>query len=154
MLRGYKVEVVVPAKYHAAIIGKAGAGVIKLRTEYDVQFDFPKRGKDSSAGADVITVTGYEAKVLKAKEMLLAKVADMDKVAQKDIEVDQRIHSRIIGGRGAGIKALQDKYKVRVNFPRDKTSNVISISGDFDDVEEAANEILNKAEEYVRVAGA
>ena len=139
-----------PAKYHAAIIGKAGAGITKLRTEYDVQFDFPKRGKDGSAGADSITVTGYEAKANKAKDMLLAKVAEMDKVAQKDIEVDQRIHSRIIGGRGAGIKALQDKFKVRVNFPRDKASNTITITGEFDDVEEAANEILNKAEEYVR----
>jgi ribosomal protein S3 len=139
----------VPAKYHASIIGKAGAGIQKLRADLDVQFDFPKKAKEGSEEADVIIVTGYEAKANAARDVLLAKVAELDKLVSRDLDVDSRIHARIIGGRGAGIKALQDKYKVRVNFPRDKNSSVITVTGQFDDVEDAANEILNKAEEYV-----
>jgi rRNA processing protein Krr1/Pno1 len=114
-----------------------------------VQFDFPKKAKEGSEEANVIVVTGYEDKANKARDVLLAKVAELDKLISRDLDVDSRIHARIIGGRGAGIKALQDKYKVRVNFPRDKNSSVITVTGQFDDVEDAANEILNKAEEYV-----
>ena len=149
MLRSFKVEVTFPAKYHASLIGKAGAGVQKLRADYDVQFEFPKRDKPDSAKADIITIVGYEAKVNKAKDALLAKLTELEKIASKQIDVDPRVHSRIIGGRGAGIKALQEKYQVRVNFPRDEKSSQITVTGDFDDVEEAANEILNRAEEYV-----
>jgi len=148
-LRSFKVEVPVASKHHATIIGKAGAGIQKLRDELDVQFDFPKRGKEDGDKADIITITGYEAKANKAKEVLLAKVAELDKLTTRSLDVDPRVHARIIGGRGAGIKALQEKYKVRVNFPREKDSAVITVSGQFDDVEEASNEILNKAEEFM-----
>jgi polyribonucleotide nucleotidyltransferase len=149
VLRNFKLEVAVPAKHHATIIGKAGAGVQKLREELGVQFDFPKRGKEDAAVPDSIIITGYEAKAIKARDVLLAKVAELDKLVTREVDVDPRVHARIIGGRGAGIKALQDKFKVRVNFPRDKSSGIISVVGQFDDVEDATNDILNKAEEFM-----
>jgi len=153
-LRSFKLQVRVPSSLHAGIIGKAGAGVQKLRAELDVQFEFPKRSQDGkeAADSDLITIIGYEAKVNAARDVLLSKVGDLEKIVTKSIEVDPRVHSRIIGGRGAGIKTLQEKYKVRVNFPKDKNSSTISVVGEFDDVDAAVNEIQNKAEEYLEDA--
>ena len=65
-------------------------------------------------------------------------------------QVDPKIHARIIGAKGAGIKELQDKFKVRVNFPRNKDSATITVVGDAADVDDAIEEIKALAEELVR----
>lgn len=150
-LRSFSVELEVAARHHRTLIGKAGANITKLREELGVQFDFPKRDKDGNAvGPDnIIKITGYEDKVLNAQKVLQEKVDVLEKMASKDIDVDHRAHARIIGGKGAGIKNLQEKFSVRVTFPKDKDSNIINITGAPEDVEDAAEEILALAEEYM-----
>lgn len=150
-LRSFTVELTVDAKHHPTFIGKGGATVQKMRDDLGVQFEFPKRDKNGNTiGPDnIIKIVGYEAKVLAAKKVLEDKLAELDALTTKEIEVDPRVHARIIGGRGAGIKALQEQFKVRVNFPRAKDSSVISVVGAAEDVEDACEEILAQAEEFV-----
>ena len=152
-LRSFTVILEVDAKHHASLIGKGGAAIQKLRDELDVQFDFPKRGKDGAlpANGNWIKIIGYEAKVNAAKTVLESKIGDLAQFDTRTINIDPRIHARLIGGRGAGIKALQDQYKVRINFPRDKDSSVITVVGQFDDVADAINELENKASELVGI---
>jgi hypothetical protein len=128
-----------------------------------VNFDFPKRAKDGKAhepsdSDDQIAIVGYEEKVHAARLALISIVKDMEKIVTKELDVDPRIHARIIGGRGAGIKSLQEKFKVRVNFPRDehkssrgneRLARIISVSGEEEGVEDAAAEILMLADEFV-----
>jgi hypothetical protein len=122
-----------------------------MRDDLKVQFDFPKRDKDGNpvGPQNFIKITGYEDKVLAAQKVMQEKIDTLNALSTKEIDVDSRIHARIIGGKGADIKELQDSFKVKINFPKNKDSNIITITGASEDVEEAAEEILARAEEFV-----
>lgn len=150
-LRSFNVEIEVNAKHHRSFIGKGGANIQKLRDQFSVQFDFPKLDKSGNpiGNPNVIKITGYEDKVLAAQKHLLEEVAALDALTTVELTIDPRIHSRIIGGRGAGIKNLQDSFNVRINFPRDKDSSLVTVVGDAANVEDAVEEINALAEEFM-----
>lgn len=58
-------------EYHPLVIGKGGSVITKIRTDYGVQINLPKRGE---ADDDIITIQGYEDKALQAKEAIMAIV--------------------------------------------------------------------------------
>ena len=63
------------------------------------------------------------------------------------------MHSRLIGAKGKAISKVMDKYSVDIRFPRDKTSNIITITGLEENVEDAKEYLLTLAEDYVSVHG-
>lgn len=58
-------------EYHPLVIGKGGSVITKIRTDYGVQINLPKRGEPD---ANIITIQGYEDKALQAKEAIMAIV--------------------------------------------------------------------------------
>lgn len=67
------------------------------------------------------------------------------------LEIDARVHNRIIGGRGAAIRKIMEEFKVDVRFPRsgDENKNLVEITGDEDACRDCEDELLNLEEEYV-----
>ena len=67
------------------------------------------------------------------------------------VEIDSRVHNRIIGGRGAAIRKMMEEFKVDVRFPRsgDENKNLVEITGNEDDCYDCQDELLNLEEEYV-----
>ena len=61
------------------------------------------------------------------------------------------MHSRLIGQRGKTIAKVMEKYHVDIRFPRDKSSNVITITGLEENVEDAKEDLLTKADDFVSV---
>ena len=61
-------------KYHPKIIGKRGLVISKIRTEHDVNIQFPNRGSERE---DIITISGYEAAANAAKDDILKIVTDL-----------------------------------------------------------------------------
>lgn len=61
----------VDPEYHPLVIGKGGSVITKIRTDFGVQINLPKRGE---ANDDTITITGYEDKAIQAKEAIMAIV--------------------------------------------------------------------------------
>ena len=72
---------------------------------------------------------------------------------KEEIEVDNRVHSRLIGQKGRAIRKLMDEYKVDIKFPRpgDQNPDLVVIMGAEENVLDAKEQILNLAEEYVRI---
>lgn len=72
-------------------------------------------------------------------------------LSSEEVEIDQRIHSRLIGSKGRGIHRIMDEFKVDIRFPgRDaKDPNLVVISGAEDAVQECKEHLLNLQEEYV-----
>ena len=68
----------------------------------------------------------------------------------KEIEIDPRVHSRLIGTRGKAIRKVMDEFGVDIRFPKDKESGIVSVTGLEDRVEDALDHLLNQEEEYVR----
>lgn len=69
--RSFELKFKVEPEYHPLVIGKGGAVITKIRTDFGVQINLPKRGEPDD---DIITIQGYEDKALQAKEAIMAIV--------------------------------------------------------------------------------
>lgn len=160
-LRSFKLTITVDPKYHPKIIGRKGAIITNIRTEHDVNIQFPDKNDDNQVQGytfccqffclcpqilvlykkhwrksgewswilphvssivltcttpppqDQITITGYEHKATAAKDAIQAIVDELEEMISEDITLDARVHARIIGARGKGIRKIMDEFKVR-----------------------------------------
>lgn len=108
--RSFQLRLEVDPEYHSKIIGKRGAVITKIRERNEVNIQFPPRGDNEE---NIITITGYEGNVHKAKDEILAITQELNSRVKESIEIDNRIHSRLIGTRGRAIRKVMDDYKVR-----------------------------------------
>jgi predicted PilT family ATPase len=146
--RSYQLTINVQPEYHAKIIGKKGSVVSKIRDKYGVNIQFP--GKDEE-DPSLITITGYEKSCASARQAIIDITGDLDSFVKVSIEIDQRVHARLIGARGKAIRKIMDEFKVSITFPRDETTpNTVLISGAEANVEKCQEELLNLAEEYMQ----
>ena len=77
-------------------------------------------------------------------------VCEQEEMVHLDVRVDRRIHPRIIGQKGRGVRKIQDDFKVDLRFPRTNDDpDVIVISGNEDDVYDCKDHLLNIEEEFV-----
>ncbi|XP_066146000.1 vigilin [Euwallacea fornicatus] len=148
-LRSFTLQIEVNPDYHPKIIGKRGAVITKIRKDHDVQITFPKKGEENE---QLITISGYEENAYKAKEDILRIVRELDDLVRVEINIDSRVHSRLIGGRGRTIRKIMDDFRVDIKFPRndDPNPDLVIISGQEDNVGEAREHLLNLAEEYLQ----
>jgi len=146
--RSFQLKVEVDPEYHPKIIGKRGAVITKIREKHDVNIQFPPRGDPEE---NFIIITGYEAKVADARDAILAITGELDKMVKDTVEIDSRVHSRLIGSRGRAIKKVMEEFKVEIKFPRgDDDPNTVTIMGNRENVEECKDNLLNLMEEYMQ----
>lgn len=157
------VEVVVPQRFHRAVMGPKGCRIQQITREHEVQIKFPEReesaaqeicpvenGSTSPEGADAvprkcdtITVTGRVEKCELARAVLLALVP-----VTVDVEVPYDLHRYIIGQKGSGIRKLMEEYEVNIWIPQpDQQSDVIKITGQEASVERARRALLDRVKE-------
>jgi len=148
-LKSFKLEIHVDPKHHPKIIGRKGAVISKIRADHDVNIQFPERNDDNE---DVITITGYEKQANDAKAEILGIVEKLDSMTTLEVELDRRIHSRLIGGRGRAIKLIMSNHDVEIRFPRatDPNPDLVTISGAEDNCYECRDELLLREEEYMQ----
>ena len=147
-LRSFVTTLEVKPEYHPKIIGRRGAVITKLRDDFDVNIQLPKKddGDDS-----IITITGYESNAIKAKEAILKIVNEYESLIKEEVVIDPRVHSMIIGRRGNGIRKIMQDYKVDIKMPRlsDPEPDLVIIMGlDEDCVLDCKDHLLNLAEEF------
>lgn len=64
-----------------------------------------------------------------------------------EVEIDPRIHRRIIGLKGKNVRKLMDQFKVEIRIP--KGSAVAVITGPEENCEACKEHLLMLEEEYV-----
>jgi hypothetical protein len=138
--RNFILTISVDQKYHKDIIGQRGANVNKLRKEHDVKIELTQKSDD-------IAIIGAEENCNACAATIKASVAEMDSFVTKEAEIHASVHGKIIGARGANIRELQGKYKVKIDFPRERTSEVISVTGPEDGVDDCIDELYQIQEE-------
>lgn len=151
--RNFAVNFPVPPQYHPKIIGKRGAVINQIRNKYDVNIQVPE-SKGQGEVSDIITVTGYEKNANEAKEAILNIVKEFEEQVTEELEIDNRIHSRLIGGRGMAIRKVMNQFKVDIRFPKSNANgeanpNLVTITGMPENVEEAKEHLLELADGYV-----
>ncbi|KAJ8936997.1 hypothetical protein NQ314_012079 [Rhamnusium bicolor] len=148
-LRSFALHIEVNPEYHPKIIGKRGAVITKIRTDHDVQINFPKKGDPED---HIITITGYEDNTHRAKEDIMKIVNELNELIKEEISIDSRVHSRLIGSRGRSIRKIMEDYNVDIKFPRsdDNDPNLVVITGLEENVIEAKDHLLNLEEEFLQ----
>ncbi|XP_056607167.1 high density lipoprotein binding protein a [Triplophysa dalaica] len=147
-LRSFKLTITVDPKYHPKIIGRKGAIITQIRNEHEVNIQFPEKNDENQ---DQITISGYEQNAIAARDAIQAIVNELDEMISEDITLDSRVHARIIGARGKGIRKIMDEFKVDVRFPQNGASdpNLVTVTGRPERVDEAIDHLLNLEEEYI-----
>lgn len=72
-----------------------------------------------------------------------------DNQYREEVDIDPRVHRRLIGLRGKNIKRIMEEYKVDIRFPKHGDDSIVVIAGEEDNVLDAKDHLLNIAEEYV-----
>uniref|UniRef100_A0A672NQT9 Vigilin n=1 Tax=Sinocyclocheilus grahami TaxID=75366 RepID=A0A672NQT9_SINGR len=149
------VEVLIPQRYHRAIMGPKGCKIQQITREHEVQIKFPDRDESEAASqengdtdliprkCDIITVTGRAEKCELARAALLALVP-----VTIDVEVSYDLHRYIIGQKGAGIRKMMEDYEVNIWVPQpEQQSDIIKITGQVASVERAKQGLLERVKE-------
>uniref|UniRef100_A0A3B3WR27 Vigilin n=1 Tax=Poecilia mexicana TaxID=48701 RepID=A0A3B3WR27_9TELE len=147
-LKSFKLTITVDPKYHPKIIGRKGAIITNIRTEHDVNIQFPEKNDENQ---DQITITGYEQNAIAAREAIQAIVDELEEMISENITLDSRVHARIIGARGKGIRKIMDEFKIDLRFPQSGAAdpNLVAVIGRPEHVDEAIDHLLNLEEEYL-----
>lgn len=146
-LRSFQVSMQVDPKYHPNIIGRKGATINKIRDDHDVRIQLPDK---DGPNADEITIMGYEHQVKAAQDDIMKIVQELEEQISEEIEIDHRVHSRLIGQKGKAIAKVMERFKVDIRFPRDKQSSTVVITGLEENVEDAKEHLYTVAEDYMQ----
>ncbi|XP_029472979.1 vigilin [Rhinatrema bivittatum] len=147
-LRSFKLAISVEPKYHPKIIGRKGAVISQIRTDHEVNIQFPDKNDENQ---DKIIITGYEKNTESARDAIMKIVDELEQMVSEDITLDHRVHARIIGARGKAIRKIMDEFKVDIRFPQSGAAdpNCVTVTGMPDHVDEAIDHLLNLEEEYM-----
>lgn len=149
-LRNFKVQLSVNPKLHQRLIGKAGANVIKLREQFEVQIDFPdKKKKLSKDDAKKIVVRGYEDKAKACADAISEQVKEFESLVNITLQLDPRCFRKIIGKKGENIRSMQSKFKVQIRMPRDD-GGTVKIEGPEELALDCKDALLDIEEEFMQ----
>jgi len=150
--KNQQVTLSVPPKYHPKIIGRQGAIINQIRKVHNVMIQFPNKGAEDQ---DIITITGYMKDAEAAKAEIQKKVDELEAMTEITVEIDSRIHPRIIGGRGRNVKQIMTDFKVDIRFGApdadgQQNRNLVVISGKEEDCLDCRDHLLNMEEEFLQ----
>ncbi|KAE8374663.1 hypothetical protein BDV26DRAFT_295793 [Aspergillus bertholletiae] len=107
--RGYTTSFDFPQKFANLLIGKKGENINKLREEFDVDIKV-ENGK--------VEVKGPKAKADAAKVRIINLGKKLEDETTHILKIPAQYHRELIGQQGSQVNRLQDRYHVRVQFPR------------------------------------
>ncbi|QKX58723.1 uncharacterized protein TRUGW13939_05850 [Talaromyces rugulosus] len=113
--RDYTISFDYPQKFANFLIGKRGENINKLREEFDV---------DIKVDNGKVEVKGPKAKADAAKHRIVALGKKLEDETTHILKIPAKYHRDLIGQKGSQVNRLQDRYSVRVQFPRAAASPV------------------------------
>merc|ERR1712088_1058124 len=147
----FVVRVCVAPEYHPKIIGRKGAVITKLRDDFKVNIQLPKKEGDSQ---EEITITGLEENAEAAKNEILKIVGQYESMVEMEVNIDAKVHSMIIGRGGKSIRNIMEKFKVDIRLPRagDEDPSLVVVSGDQDACEDCIDHLKIMEEDFIQEA--
>lgn len=112
--RGFTLSFDFPQKFANFLIGKRGENIRKLRDEFDV---------DIQVNDGKVELKGPQAKANACKAHIVALAKRLEDEATHTLKIKSQYHRDLIGAKGSQVNRLQDRYNVRINFPRSNNNN-------------------------------
>lgn len=116
------IEFEIPAEHVRHVVGKSGSGINKLREELGVRVDF---GEQAAAAAkkgstSKVTLKGRKENVEEAQRRIKSLATRMADETTLTLPLPTSLdRGSLIGKQGTYLKRLEEKYEVRINFPKD-----------------------------------
>ncbi|KAF8538636.1 hypothetical protein BDD12DRAFT_884670 [Trichophaea hybrida] len=132
-----------PKLFSGNLIGAKGANINKLRDDLGVDIKLSEGSGE---------IRGVKVCVDAARRKLITQIKELEDKAVIPIKIPQRFHSIIIGSEGSTVRRLEERYNVRINFPKAAKSDEdgprqapdeIVIRGSKKGAEEARQEITD-----------
>ncbi|KAG9316397.1 hypothetical protein JVU11DRAFT_2430 [Chiua virens] len=133
IVSSYSIEFEIDREYVGRVVGAQGVGVNRLREQLGVRvdvFDEPdEREKDSSKKKKPVhqkskfKITGRKENVEEAKKRILAQVERLAEETSETLKIPAEFHASLIGQNGKYAIRLEEKYGVKITFPRGSSEN-------------------------------
>jgi len=107
--RGHTTTFDFPQRYANYLVGRRGENINKLREEFDV---------DILVSDGKVEIKGPKAKSELAKTRIIALGKKLEDETTHILKIKPQFHREMIGAKGNQVNRLQDRYNVRVQFPR------------------------------------
>ena len=138
--RGFTTSFDFPEKFTNHLVGKSGENINRLREEFRVEIE-AKGGK--------VELKGPPKRAEAAKAKILAMARKLEDETTHVLKVKPQHHKDLIGQRGSVVKRIEDRYNVRVQFPRSADSEPVADGSDaggprHNRANQAADEVIVK----------
>lgn len=138
------IDMTVNPIHYKHIIGKAGANINRLKEELDVMINIEEKDAQNR-----IRIEGPIEGVRKAAEELKEQIDKLENEKEKDVIIDHRFFSILIGAKGDNIREFRDKYsKVQIMFPNsNEKSDIVKLRGPKDEVDKCHKQLQKMVKE-------
>ncbi|KAG1716418.1 hypothetical protein ID866_770 [Astraeus odoratus] len=131
----YFTEFEIDREFVGRVVGMQGANISRLREQLNVRVDIfddvEEKDKDVSKKKKTpvpktkFKITGRKENAEEAKKRILVQVERLADETTEILKIPSQYHASLIGQQGKYVVRLEDKYGVKINFPRQ--------SGDYGD---------------------
>jgi len=150
IVNGYTVEFGVDKKHVPHLVGSSGSAINKLRETLGVKVNFDDDDKKKRVTCKIV---GRKEAVEEAKNRLQAQIEKLEDETTEVVKIARAIQPALIGSGGKYAIRLEEKYGVKLSFPRDKDGaaskdakpDEVTIRGGRKGVAAAKSELLEAA---------
>ncbi|GAA5877249.1 hypothetical protein JCM3774_000129 [Rhodotorula dairenensis] len=120
IVNSHVIEFEIPSEHVRHVVGKSGAGINKLREELGVRVDFGEQVPGKKTATSKVTVKGRKENAEEAQRRIRSLATRMADETTLSLPLPSSLdRGSLIGKQGTYLKRLEEKYEVRINFPRD-----------------------------------
>ena len=130
IINGYTVEFNVDRKHVPHLVGSSGASINKLREILGVKVNFDDDDKKNTAKKVSCKVVGRKEAVEEARKRLEAQIEKLEDETTETINIKRSIQPALIGAGGKYAIRLEEKYGVKLSFPRDNKDGAAAAKPD------------------------
>jgi len=99
-----------------------------------------------------ILITGYENQALTCRDEILKLIQEFESTITMEIDIDHRIHARIIGTGGQKLQQIMKEYDVEIKFPtnNNQSDKVHVIGTNQEKIDTCIDHLLILEEDYLQ----
>ncbi|PNF18399.1 Vigilin [Cryptotermes secundus] len=145
-------DIIIDHRFYRTIIGSKGDNIREIREMFNqVQITFPGPGENR----DVVKIRGPKEDVDKCYKHLMKIVKELNESSyETEVPIYKQFHKFVIGKGGANIRKIRDETQTKIDLPAEgEKSDVITITGKKENVQEAKERILKIQNELVTIRG-
>lgn len=112
----------------------------------------PSETNSSNALNDIeVVIMGYEDKALACRDEILRLIKEFEAKITMEIEIDRRIHARIIGSSGHKLQQIMADYDVEIKFQANNQSDKVHVIGlDQEKIDACIDHLLVLEEDFLQ----